>query len=77
LDIPIFVENDANGAALAELSFGRRKGQSDLSCSFGVGVGTGMIFDRRNFRGSDGFAGKSDILALTRLATTKQKDGLP
>ena len=41
LDIPIFIENDANGAALAELSFGRRKGQSDL-CLLLLGVGVGL-----------------------------------
>ena len=29
-NIPVFVDNDANGAALAELSFGQRVGQSDL-----------------------------------------------
>ena len=34
LDIPVFVENDAKGAALAELSFGRRAGQSDICLLF-------------------------------------------
>jgi ROK family len=34
LDIPVFVENDANGAALAELSFGRRVGHSDICLLF-------------------------------------------
>jgi predicted NBD/HSP70 family sugar kinase len=69
LDIPIFIENDANGAALAELSFGRRKGQSDLCLLFlGVGVGAGMIFDRRIFRGSDGFAGEIGHLSLVPVS---------
>jgi predicted NBD/HSP70 family sugar kinase len=76
LDIPIFVENDANGAALAELSFGRRKGQSDLSLLLlGVGVGTGMIFDRRIFRGSDGFAGEIGHLSLDP-ASNDQAEGM-
>jgi predicted NBD/HSP70 family sugar kinase len=69
LDIPIFVENDANGAALAELSFGRRKGQSDLCLLFlDVGVGAGMIFDRKIFRGSDGLAGEIGHLSLDRAS---------
>ena len=65
LDLPVFVENDANGAALAELSFGRRVGQRDLCLLFlDVGVGAGMIFDRKIFRGSDGLAGEIGHLTL-------------
>jgi predicted NBD/HSP70 family sugar kinase len=65
LDLPIFVENDANGAALAELSFGPRKGESDLCLLFlDVGVGAGVIFDRRIFHGSDGLAGEIGHLSL-------------
>ena len=76
LDIPIFIENDANGAALAELSFGRRKGQSDLCLLLlGVGVGAGMIFDRRIFRGSDGFAGEIGHLSLVP-ASNGQAEGM-
>ena len=76
LDIPIFVENDANGAALAELSFGRRKGQSDLCLLFlDVGVGAGMIFDRRIFRGSDGLAGEIGHLTLDP-ANTGHAEGM-
>jgi predicted NBD/HSP70 family sugar kinase len=65
LDLPVFVENDANGAALAELSFGRRVGQTDLCVlRLDVGVGAGMIFDRKLFRGSDGLAGEIGHLTL-------------
>ena len=70
LDLPVFVENDANGAALAELSFGRRVGQTDLCVlRLDVGVGAGMIIDRKIFRGSDGLAGEIGHLTLnpTRL----------
>ena len=76
LDIPIFVENDANAAALAELSFGRRKGQSDLCLLFlDVGVGAGMIFDRRIFRGSEGLAGEIGHLTLDP-ANTGHAEGM-
>jgi len=50
LNIPVFVDNDANGAALAELSFGQRVGKSDLCLLFlDVGVGAGLIFNRSCF----------------------------
>ncbi len=76
LEIPIFVENDANGAALAELSFGRRKGQSDLCLLFlDVEVGAGMIFDRRIFRGSAGLAGEIGHLTLDP-ASNRQAEGM-
>jgi predicted NBD/HSP70 family sugar kinase len=76
LDLPIFVENDANGAALAELSFGRRKGESDLCLLFlDVGVGAGVIFDRRIFRGSDGLAGELGHLSLDP-ASNGQAEGM-
>ena len=59
LNIPVFVGNDANGAALAELSFGQRVCQSDLCLLFlNVGVGADMIFTRKLFRGSEGLAGE-------------------
>jgi predicted NBD/HSP70 family sugar kinase len=66
LDLPVFVENDANGAALAELSFGRRAGRSELCVlRLDVGVGAGMIFDRKLFRGGDGLAGEIGHLTLS------------
>jgi predicted NBD/HSP70 family sugar kinase len=61
---------------LAELSFGRRKGQSDLCLLFlDVGVGAGMIFDRRIFRGSDGLAGEIGHLTLDP-ANTGHAEGM-
>ena len=72
LDLPVFVENDANGAALAELSFGRRPGQTDLCLLYlGVGVGAGIIFDRKIFRGSDGLAGEIGHLTLNLTALAR------
>jgi predicted NBD/HSP70 family sugar kinase len=76
LDVPVFVENDANGAALAELSFGCRVGQTDLCVlRLDVGVGAGMIFDRKIFRGSAGLAGEIGHLSLdpNQIAQTAGK----
>src|SRR5258708_28267419 len=65
LDIPVLVENDGKGAALAEVSFGGRVGQSDICLLFlDVGVGAGVIVDRKIFRGSNGLAGEIGHLSL-------------
>jgi len=50
---------------LAELSFGKRAGQSNLCLLFlDVGVGAGLIFNRKLFRGSEGLAGEIGHLTL-------------
>ena len=52
LPLPAFAENDANAAALAELSFGGRIGYSDLCVLLmNFGVGAGIISERKLFRG--------------------------
>ena len=72
LSIPVFVDNDANGAALAELSFGKRVGQIDLCLlRLDVGVGAGMIFNRKVFRGSEGLAGEIGHLTLDPIKNAK------
>jgi len=72
LSIPVLVDNDANGAALAELSFGKRVGQIDLCLlRLDVGVGAGMIFNRKVFRGSEGLAGEIGHLTLDPVKSAK------
>jgi len=72
LSVPVFVDNDANGAALAELSFGKRVGQIDLCLlRLDVGVGAGMIFNRKVFRGSEGLAGEIGHLTLDPIKNAK------
>jgi predicted NBD/HSP70 family sugar kinase len=57
--LPAFAENDANAAALAELSFGGRAGYSDLCVLLlNFGVGAGIISARKIFRGYSGLAGE-------------------
>ncbi|HQP91772.1 MAG TPA: ROK family protein, partial [Candidatus Omnitrophota bacterium] len=44
--IPVFIENDANCMALAEVRAGAAKGASYASCvTLGTGVGGGIIFE--------------------------------
>ena len=56
--IKTFVENDANTAALGELIFGTGKlFNSFVMVTLGTGVGGGLIFDRKLYRGETGGAG--------------------
>jgi predicted NBD/HSP70 family sugar kinase len=65
LPLPAFAENDANAAALAELSFGGRVGYSDLCVLLlNIGVGAGIISGRKLFRGHLGLAGEIGHLCL-------------
>jgi glucokinase-like ROK family protein len=57
-ELPIFVENDAQAAALAELRFGAAKGLSSfVALTIGTGIGGGIVIDGRLVRGTHGFAG--------------------
>jgi predicted NBD/HSP70 family sugar kinase len=58
-DVPVRVENEANLAALAEYWQGAEAGTSHLVYVSGeIGVGGGVIVDRRLLRGADGFSGE-------------------
>ncbi len=54
---PVFVDNDANAAALGEAVAGAAKGASSCVCiTLGTGVGSGVILDGKVYNGSN-FAG--------------------
>ncbi|MEK7375603.1 MAG: ROK family protein [Candidatus Margulisiibacteriota bacterium] len=56
---PVFLENDANAAALAELKFGTgRKFRDFVYVTISTGIGGGIILNKKLFRGSSGFAGE-------------------
>ena len=56
---PVFVDNDANLGALAELWWGSGSSARDLVyIKVATGVGAGMIINGRIFRGSGGIAGE-------------------
>jgi glucokinase len=62
LDIPVYLENDANAAALAEcyLGSGKELGVDSLSMlTLGTGVGHGIIYQGRVFHGANGLAGEA------------------
>ncbi|MDA8098382.1 MAG: ROK family protein [Nitrospiraceae bacterium] len=59
LGIPVFVENDANAAALGEQWLGAAKGiNSMILLTLGTGVGGGIVLDGRIWQGADGMAGE-------------------
>ena len=56
-DLPVFVENEANAAALGEYYFGAAQGVENLVyLSSGVGLGGGIIIEGKLFRGNSGYA---------------------
>jgi len=63
--LPIFVENEANAAALGEYYFGvARDVKNFLYLSAGVGLGGGIILNGQLFRGSHGYAGEIGHMTL-------------
>ncbi|MCX7682206.1 MAG: ROK family protein [Anaerolineae bacterium] len=57
--LPVFVENEANAAALGEYYFGNARGvQHLIYLSAGFGLGGGITIKGKLFRGSNGYAGE-------------------
>src|SRR5205823_5425529 len=54
---PVFGDNDANAAALAEALFGAGRGAAVVAYfTISTGIGGGLVSDRRVFRGAHGAA---------------------
>jgi glucokinase len=65
LDIPVFLENDANAAALGEQWRGAGQGiRSLILLTLGTGVGGGIILDNKIWHGADGMAGEIGHMTL-------------
>ncbi len=65
LDKKVVVENDANTAAIGELIFGHgKKFHSFIMVTLGTGVGGGIIFNRKLFRGEGGGAGEIGHISI-------------
>jgi predicted NBD/HSP70 family sugar kinase len=63
LDLPLFVDNDANAAALAEVYLGNAiQSSSLLYILINKGIGSGIVLNNRVFRGAYGTAGEISAL---------------
>lgn len=59
LGIPVRVTNDANAAAMGEMTYGVARGMKNfIMITLGTGVGSGIVCDGKVVYGSDGFAGE-------------------
>ena len=59
LNVPVFLQNDANACALAEWKFGAGKGSDNMIfLTFGTGMGAGIITDGRLYPGTNDLAGE-------------------
>jgi predicted NBD/HSP70 family sugar kinase len=59
LDLPVFVDNDANAAALGELFWGAGKGIADfVYLKLSAGVGAALVLGGDVYSGAAGFAGE-------------------
>jgi glucokinase len=58
-DCDVYVENDANAAAIGELIYGAGKYYKNfIMITLGTGVGGGIIIDKKIYRGDTGIAGE-------------------
>lgn len=57
--LPVALTNDANAAALGEMTYGVARGMKDfIDITLGTGVGSGIVVNGQMVYGSDGFAGE-------------------
>jgi glucokinase len=65
LDKPVFIDNDANVAALAEHRLGAARGTGNaVMLTIGTGIGGGLIIDGELYRGSTGAASEPGHIVI-------------
>lgn len=66
LQVPVILDNDCNGAALAEYIYGAGRGARHMVyMATSTGIGSGLILNGQLFRGSYGWAGESGHMLIT------------
>ncbi|MGL5721340.1 MAG: ROK family protein [Brevinema sp.] len=64
-NLPCWVENDVNAAALGEYAYGAAKGSSSVLClTIGTGIGGAIILDGQVYRGSSLSAGEVGYMTI-------------
>lgn len=63
-NFPVVVNNDANCFALGEFYFGKGQGHNSMiGLTIGTGLGSGIIIDKKLFRGNNGGAGEFGMIS--------------
>lgn len=65
--IPAAITNDANAAAVGEMTYGVARGMKNfIMITLGTGVGSGIVIDGKIVYGHDGFAGELGHVRVVR-----------
>ena len=65
--IPVAITNDANAAAIGEMTYGAARGMKDfIMITLGTGVGSGIVVNGQLVYGHDGFAGELGHMIVKR-----------
>lgn len=66
-DLPVAITNDANAAAIGEMTYGAARGLKDfIMITLGTGVGSGIVVNGQLVYGHDGFAGELGHMIVKR-----------
>ena len=67
LGVPTALTNDANAAAIGEMTYGAARGLKDfIMITLGTGVGSGIVINGQMVYGHDGFAGELGHVIIRR-----------
>ncbi len=67
LGVPVALTNDANAAAIGEMTYGAARGVKDfIMITLGTGVGSGVVANGQLIYGHDGFAGELGHVIVRR-----------
>ena len=65
--LPVAITNDANAAAVGEMTYGAARGMKNfIMITLGTGVGSGIVINGEVVYGHDGFAGELGHVAAVR-----------
>ena len=67
LGVPVAITNDANAAAIGEMTYGVARGMKNfIMLTLGTGVGSGIVINGQLVYGCDGFAGELGHVIVRR-----------